>query len=124
MYIKSTLNCFEQQKQLMEGLAKGVSLETTIEVPEGCMAESIQGVVVYIRIKGEIDIGKEIEKIKKKESKLNASCVSLEKQMNLADYKEKVAEEVQKQSNEKLIQMRKDIELMQETMKNLTLLSK
>ena len=70
----------------------------------------------HLMLKGIIDPVKEVEKLNKKQDTLKTQLEKLQKSMEIPDYSSKVPIEVQTTNNEKLGQMKTEIDRLAEAM--------
>ena len=70
----------------------------------------------HLMLKGIIDPIKEVEKLNKKQDTLKTQLEKLQKSMEIPDYSSKVPIEVQTTNNEKLGQMKTEIDRLAEAM--------
>ena len=70
----------------------------------------------HLMLKGIIDPIKEVEKLNKKQDTLKTQLEKLQKSMEIPDYSSKVPMEVQTTNNEKLGQMKTEIDRLAEAM--------
>lgn len=99
----------ESEKSALENLISVKNQKITIvrnneAVPAGCAPNAInEQCSVFLLVRGVVDFDKEIQKLNTKMSKIQNSLSSLQKQMALPDYEEKVKQEIRDMNSNKVI---------------------
>eukprot|EP01119_Soliformovum_irregulare_P003020 TRINITY_DN1329_c0_g1_i1.p1 TRINITY_DN1329_c0_g1~~TRINITY_DN1329_c0_g1_i1.p1 ORF type:complete len:1040 (-),score=311.70 TRINITY_DN1329_c0_g1_i1:558-3677(-) len=120
---KVTLNFTSEQKWIPPYLetitflshSGDVDVVVNQKAPEGCAVSIVNdSCSIYIGLKGEVDLGAEVEKLEKKKEKLQASIASLEKQMASPNYV-KVPEKLKGENADKLAALKQEFKTADET---------
>ena len=115
---------FKEQAPLMQSLIKGLDvieiLDEHQQAPHGCMLETLSATnVLYLLVKGKVDLKKEVAKLTKRVVRSESSLKSTIKQTKISDYSNKVPEAIQEQNNEKIELLKSEISVMQDTIDKL-----
>lgn len=126
---KSIQNSLESFKDLITTMSNCKSLtildgqDQSAKAPIGCAFSTLSDKCkLYLLLKGIIDIEKEEQKMKKKKISLIQQTESLEKLMAAENYETKVPEEVRQKNTEKLAQLKNEVELIENGIKQLDLM--
>jgi len=97
--------------------------DQSAKIPIGCAFSTLSDKCkLYILLKGIIDTDKEEIKLKKKQQSLGQQIESLNKLMSSATYETKVPEEVRQKNTEKLNQLKNEVLLIDDGLKQLDLM--
>ncbi|KAL7268442.1 valine--tRNA ligase [Rhizina undulata] len=104
---EETFKIVSEQKTSISALVKGLEslqvLSAKEAVPEGCGAFVVSDqCIVYVLVKGRVDVDAEIERAQKKIGKALEARTRLEKAIAVPDYKTKVKQAVQEADQQKL----------------------
>jgi len=81
-------------------------LDESSSAPEGCAIVPVSDVCeAYMMLKGFIDVKKEIERLQSKQEKISGPLIKLKASTEVADYSEKVPEDVRSANTERLRQL-------------------
>eukprot|EP00835_Amoeboradix_gromovi_P000942 NODE_35_length_31537_cov_0.293403.p24 type:complete len:107 gc:universal NODE_35_length_31537_cov_0.293403:9610-9290(-) len=90
------------------------------KAPHGCMSEAVSATnAVYLLVKGQVDIQKEVLRLKKKVAKAENNLKSTVKQTEINGYTTKVPEAVQLSNKEKIDLLKTELTMMQDTINKL-----
>lgn len=118
----TTVATLKDQQGSIQALVKGISKLTVLEkpedVPHGCAASVLgENCVVYLLVKGRVDVDAEISKTQKKLHKVVESRKRTEKSMQSKDYKAKVKPEVQEMDQKKVQDLLAEEKTLEELVK-------
>lgn len=98
-------------------------LNSESDPPEGTAVVPISDICeAYLMLKGFIDIKKELERLQTKKSKLEGPLNKLKTSLQMIDY-DKVPEEVRNANTEKLKQMERELDKVNEAIQSLSIIN-
>lgn len=118
----STIATLKDQQSSIQALVKGLDKLSVVEkpedVPHGCAAGVLgENCVVYLMVKGRVDVDAEVAKTQKKLAKTAEARKRLEKSMAVKDYKTKVRPEVQEQDVKRVKEYAEEEKTLEELVK-------
>ncbi|CAL1537812.1 unnamed protein product [Lymnaea stagnalis] len=105
------LTSFESVVVSTMGNTSNITYNVNEEPPAGCAVMTVSArCETHIMLKGQIDIPKEKERLEAKKETLSKSLVKLEEAAKVPDYSSKVPEEVRLKNEEKMIELKSQLD--------------